>query len=122
MAQSRENLNLSFVLLDDNELLALAELKFHDNPDFPDYSHWLGGVFVVSDKRSQGYSNMILPHLFEHAKNMSISALYLQCKQHNIDLYLKHDFEAIYRMNVNGVDNLAQLDGGFFYILESIKN
>lgn len=92
----------------------MAELKFHEHPDFPDYNHWLCGVFVASDKRDQGYSNMILPHVFDHAKNMSISALNLQYEQHNIDLYLKHDFEVIHRMNDNGVDNLAQLDSGFF--------
>lgn len=104
MAESRATLPLSFVLHDDDELLAVAELKFHEHPDFPDYKHWLGGVFVPPDKRGKGYSNIILPHTFRHAKSVGISSLYLQCEQHNIDLYLKHDFEVVHRMNDDGVE------------------
>jgi predicted GNAT family N-acyltransferase len=109
MAQSRESLPLSFVLHDDNELLAVAELKFHEHPDFRDYKHWLGGVFVPANKRGQGYSNMILPHVFDHAKNMSISALYLQCEQHYIDLYLKYNFEVIHRISEKGVEKAVMV-------------
>lgn len=104
MAQSRESLPLSFVLHDHNELLAVAELKFHEHPEFPDYKHWLGGVFVPTDKRGQGHSCTILQYTLDHAKNLGISALYLQCEQHNIDLYLKHDFEVIHRLNDKGVE------------------
>ena len=103
MAESRAALPISFVLHDNDDLLAVAELKFHEHPDFPDYKAWLGGVFVPADKRGHGYSNIILPHTFHHAKSVGISSLYLQCEQHNIDLYLKHDFEVVHKINDNGV-------------------
>jgi RimJ/RimL family protein N-acetyltransferase len=104
MAESRAAPPISFVLHDHDELLAVAELKFHEHPDFPNYKHWLGGVFVPADKRGQGYSCLILQHTLNHAKNLGIPDLYLQCEQHNIDLYLKHDFEVIHRMNDKGVE------------------
>lgn len=109
MGQSRESLPLSFVLHDDNELLAVAELKFHEHPDFRDYKHWLGGVFVPANKRGQGYSNMILPYVFDRAKNLGIPDLYLQCEHHNIDLYLKYNFEVIHRMNEKGVEKAVMV-------------
>lgn len=109
MTQIRESLPLSFVLHDDNELLAVAELKSHEHPDFRDYKHWLGGVFVPANKRGQGYSNMILPHVFDHAKNLGIPDLYLQCEHHNIDLYLKYNFEVIHRMSEKGVEKAVMV-------------
>ncbi|WP_421847855.1 GNAT family N-acetyltransferase [Marinomonas sp.] len=109
MAESRAALPISFVLHDNDDLLAVAELKYHEHPDFPDYQHWLGGVFVPADKRGQGYSNIILSHTFKHAKNLGIPDLYLQCEKHNIDLYLKHDFEVIHRMNDKDVEKAVMV-------------
>lgn len=109
MTESRASLPLSFVLHDDNELLAVAELKFHEHPNFPDYKHWLGGVFVPADKRGQGYSNVIISHTLNHASNLGITDLYLQCEQHNIDLYLKHDFEVINRINDKAVEKAVMV-------------
>ena len=103
MAESRAALPLSFVLHDEDKPLAVAELKPHEHPDFPDYKYWLGGVFVPVDKRGRGYSSQILQHALTHAKNLGIPDLYLQCEEHNINLYLKHKFEVIHRMNDKGV-------------------
>ena len=109
MAESRSALPISFVLHDGNELLAVAELKFHEHANFPDYQHWLGGVFVPADKRGRGYSNIILAQTLKHAHQLGISSLYLQCETHNIGLYVKHDFEVIHRMNDKGVEKAVMI-------------
>jgi len=109
MTESKETLPLSFVLHDDNELLAVAELKFHEHPDYPDYKHWLGGVFVLLEKRRQGYSTVILSHTISHAKALGIPSLYLQCEQHNINLYLKYGFEVIHRINNKGLEKAVMM-------------
>lgn len=109
MAESRAALPISFVLHDNDDLLAVAELKFHEHPDFPDYKHWLGGVFVPIEKRGQSYSTVILQHALEHAKAEGIASLYLQCELHNVDLYVKHGFSVIHKINDKDVEKAVML-------------
>jgi predicted GNAT family N-acyltransferase len=109
MAKSRAALPLSFVLHDEDKPLAVAELKFHEHPKFPDYKHWLGGVFVPADKRGRGYATTVLQQALKHAKTQQITSLYLQCEQHNIGLYLKYGFEVIHSLNDKGVDKAVMV-------------
>lgn len=109
MAQSRQALPLTFVLHNQDKLVAVAELKFHENSHYPDYEHWLGGVFVPPDERGKGYSTIILEHAFAHAKTQGIPSLYLQCEQYNVDLYVKHDFDVIHKMNDKGVKKVIMM-------------
>ena len=109
VAESRAALPISFVLHDHDELLAVAELKFHEHPKFPDYKHWLGGVFVPADKRGRGYAATVLQQALKHAKTQQITSLYLQCEQHNIGLYLKYGFEVIHSLNDKGVDKAVMV-------------
>ncbi|SBS25637.1 Acetyltransferase (GNAT) family protein [Marinomonas spartinae] len=104
MAQSRRAFPLTFVLHDKETLLAVAELKFHEHSGYPDYQHWLGGVYVPPAERGKGYSSVILTHAFAHAKTQEIPSLYLQCEQHNITLYLKHEFAVLHTIQDKGVN------------------
>lgn len=61
------------------------------------------------DERGKGYSTVILEHTFAHAKTQGIPSLYLQCEQHNIDLYLKHEFEVLHRLNDKGMEKAVMV-------------
>lgn len=92
---SRKQFPLSLVLHEDQELLATAELKFREHKSYPEYEHWIGGVYVHPDHRGKGLSNLIVAEAKAHVLALGIKLLYLQCEEHNIALYRKHGFKEL---------------------------
>jgi putative hydrolase of the HAD superfamily len=75
----------------------VAELKLHYIPIIQTTN--IGFVvFFPLKKHGQGYSTIILSHTLSDVEKLGMPSLYLQCKQHNIDMYLKYDVEVIHRM------------------------
>ena len=80
-ANSRHEFPLAFVVHDENnKLVATAELKIRENIDFPEYEHWLGGVYVEDSARGKGYAaalvlktmflSLVLPKCSYNANNI----------------------------------------------------
>lgn len=96
-ALSKSNFPLAFVIHEKDDLVAVAELKIRENKYHPEYEHWLGGVFVSSAHRGQGYASALISRAKDHAAELGIKKLYLQCEEHNIDLYSRHGFEILHK-------------------------
>ena len=94
---NRDEIPLAIVVHDANELIGVAELKFHENKNYPEYEHWLGGVFVEPSKRSNGVSSLLISEAKKRATKLGVSKLYLQCESHNLSLYKKHDFKELHQ-------------------------
>lgn len=103
MALSRHDFPLIIVVHSENELVAVAELKFRENRQYPEYEHWLGGVFVSKGERGKGYSSLLIDKAKKHARKLNIHTLYLQCEKKNINMYMKHGFSVLHGATHNGV-------------------
>ena len=102
-AISRQAFPLAIVIHDQGNLVAVAELKFQENKGFPQYEHWLGGVYVPESERGKGYAAVLISKAKAHVETLGITALYLQCQEHNLNLYLKYGFRTLHEASHNGV-------------------
>ncbi len=79
-----------------DDLVGVVEVKYRENKNYPEYEHWLGGLFVKMACRGQGISSILISKAINYARNSEIQELYLQCESHNIDLYKKHGFKLLH--------------------------
>lgn len=59
-ARNRIDFPLAITLHEGDELVAVAELKFRENQNHPEYEHWLGGVYVSESHRGKGYLSVLV--------------------------------------------------------------
>ena len=72
----KEDEFLCFVVIHEKELLvAVADLKYREHKDYPEYEHWIGGVYVKPECRGKGYASALIEKAKEHVFNLSISEL-----------------------------------------------
>ena len=96
-AINREELPLSIVLHDDDDLVGVVELKYRENKNYPEYIHWLGGVYVAPLRRGNGYASSLISVAKNKAVSLGIKKLYLQCESYNVTLYKKHGFKELHQ-------------------------
>ncbi|MGY0216394.1 GNAT family N-acetyltransferase [Endozoicomonadaceae bacterium StTr2] len=96
-ACNRNEIPFAFVIHEDQELTGVAELKFRENSNHPEYEHWVGGIYVNPQHRGKGYAGILIARAKDYAREEGIKSLYLQCEDHNIDLYLKHGFRVLHQ-------------------------
>ncbi|QYJ86221.1 GNAT family N-acetyltransferase [Shewanella mesophila] len=99
---NRDTLPLILMLCRGDEPLAVAQLRFQENPDYPKDSHWLGGVYVKKSERGKGLGNKIIQLAIEKARTMNITTLYLQTESHNIKLYRQQGWQKIDAQDCHG--------------------
>lgn len=98
-AINRDQVPLTVLAHQNNELVGVAELKLRENKNYHEYKHWLGGIFVNSDYRGQGISNILINKVKENAIRLGVECLHLQCENHNVALYKKHGFNVLHKAN-----------------------
>jgi len=86
------------------KLVAVADLKYREHKEYPEYEHWIGGVFVVPSHRGKGYASALIRRAKEHTIELGIYELYLQCEEHNEGLYTKHGFKPLHSAVHSGVN------------------
>lgn len=101
-ATCRNNAPMLILAKDRNEIIGAAELKNREMDIYPDYEHWIGGVYVVSPFRGQGIASKMVKHLLGIAKNANIKKLYLQTEKVNGGLYAKLGFKPIEEVDYGG--------------------
>ena len=92
-AVNRDQFPLAIVIHEGNTLIAVAELKFRENANYPEYEHWLGGVYVTSSQRGLGVATKLITQALSLSQCMGVKTLYLQCESNHVALYKKHGFE-----------------------------
>lgn len=81
-----------YIAIDTEQLLGVVELKYRENQSYPEYVHWLGGLYVNAEARMRGIASKLIKFDKKRAHELGVKELYLQCEQHLVDLYLKHEF------------------------------
>ncbi|KZM42467.1 acetyltransferase [Marinomonas sp. SBI22] len=79
----------------DQALVGVAELKYRELEQYPNWHHWLDGVYVPSEHRGKGVSSKLILEAIAKAKHLKVQSLYLRCEDHNIALYEKYGFVSV---------------------------
>jgi putative hydrolase of the HAD superfamily len=79
---NKDKIPLTIVLLRDSHPIASASLKIREMETHPQYLHWLGGVFVQPDYRSQGIGSRLVKYTAGEAKRLKVNDLYLYTRSH----------------------------------------
>jgi len=86
-----------YVAVDADSLVGVVEFKFRENISYPEYVHWLGGLYVKHENRGEGIASELLSLAKNHAVKQGVAKLYLQCETNLISLYEKHGFRVLHR-------------------------
>lgn len=78
-----------------NQPVGVIELKFHENKEF-NYEHWLGGLFVEAVHRRNGVAKALLTFAINHAAQLGVTKLYLQCKNAHQKVYILFGFTLLH--------------------------
>lgn len=92
---NRDKLPTIWVAIDKENLIGAIQLRHQENRDYPQDSHWLGGVFVDPLYRKQGVATQLIQHAIEQAKRLEINELYLQTESKNVGLYHSQGWQTI---------------------------
>jgi putative hydrolase of the HAD superfamily len=101
---SNKEIPFSIVAHKNGNLLGTLELKFRENKNYPEYEHWLGGVYVPAECRGNGIAKVLLNEAKEIAANHGVKKLYLQCESHNVGLYSGQGFKALHQSTSNHLE------------------
>lgn len=104
---NRDKVPLMVVAFEGDEAIGTAQLKFHEMPQYTDYEHWLGGVYVAKDHRGKKVAEKIIEKLVEHAKALGVKTLYLQTENLNGGLYERMGWQGIEQVNNRGIEVLV---------------
>jgi len=97
-ALNRTALPLAFIAHSEGSLHGVAELKFRENKSYPEYEHWLGGVFIAPDSRGKGIAGLLIKSALEHISKSGVNDLFLQCEPENVTLYEKFGFRKLHNI------------------------
>ncbi|WP_324017072.1 GNAT family N-acetyltransferase [Aeromonas hydrophila] len=89
------------------EWVGAAELKIREMAMFPEYEHWLGGVYVVEKARGQGVASLLVTEILSRARRAGISKLYLQTENLTGGVYCRHGFKALEEVHYKGLHVLV---------------
>ncbi|WP_404408134.1 GNAT family N-acetyltransferase [Pseudidiomarina marina] len=100
---NKDQIPLSLVVFVDDDIAGVAELKFHENKNFPEYTHWLGGIFVPPQYRGIGLASKLINKAKAVAEELNVKQLYLQTEPKNISLYESHNFKQLHTAEHMGI-------------------
>jgi len=91
----------------DDELAGAAQLKIREMSIYPQFEHWVGGVYVDSRFRDFGIAAKLVQEVIVQAKRAGITTLYLQTENHSGGLYKKLGFCPIEKVVYEGHEVLV---------------
>ena len=95
----RNEIPLELVIHENDELVGVAQLVYRENPKYPEYEHWLGGVVGAPEKRGSGMGNVLIREAKNKTVSLGVKALYLQCESPYVTLYKKYGFQELHAPN-----------------------
>jgi len=93
---NRNRIPLATVRLRGSLPIASASLKIREMEPHPQFTHWLGGVYVHPDFRQQGIGSHLVDYSADLAKKLKVSQLYLYTRDHE-NFYTRLGWQEIER-------------------------
>ena len=106
---SRVNAPMLILAKSNEDLVGAVELKLREMDIYPEYEHWLGGLFVKQEVRRNGVGTLLVKEVIAKAKNAGIEKLYLQTEDLTGGLYSTQGFEALKKTNYKGYNVLIMV-------------
>lgn len=78
---------LMVIVIEQDSVIGVAQLKFREMDIFPEKVHWLGGVYVSEANRGKGLASKIINEIVQISKTFEIDELFLQTLRHDGGLY-----------------------------------
>jgi N-acetylglutamate synthase-like GNAT family acetyltransferase len=97
--QSRLNTKnppIALVGLLDGKPIACSSIKIRELESFPQYMHWLGSIYVLSEFRNQGIGSAVVELSTQFAAMIGLGELYLYTHSHE-DFYNRLGFTQVKR-------------------------
>jgi len=104
-----DSLPLMLIALEADQIAGATQLKFYEMPQYPDYEHWIGGVYVDTPFRGKGFASQLVKEACRIAGTFSVPALYLQTQNMSGGLYRKLGWETIHQTISHGLDTLVMI-------------
>lgn len=100
-------LPLLILAFEQEELVGVAQLKFHEMDIFPEMEHWLGGLYVPLEHRGKGIAAKIIQQALRIARTLDIPALFLQTEALGGGLYSNLGWVPVTQAKNCGLDVLV---------------
>jgi GNAT superfamily N-acetyltransferase len=105
-SMNRDRLPLILLAMDDQDVVAAVELKYHEMDIYPEREHWLGGVYVAAEHRGRGVAARLIGHAVAKAAALGVEILHLQTERRDGGIYARLGWLPVERVNYRGVDVL----------------
>jgi GNAT superfamily N-acetyltransferase len=106
---NRDRLPLGIVATDGPTILGAAQLKIREMDIYPQYEHWLGGVYVAAQARGKGLASRLAQEIAERAKEFDVQKLYLQTERLAGGLYARLRWKPIEQADYHGLRMLVMV-------------
>lgn len=107
-AQLNSNkLPLMLLLVENEQLLGVSQLKFREMDIYPDKEHWLGGVYICNRQRGKGLAKKMIIKAKDIASSLNVKTLYLQTINLSGGIYSQLGWQAIEQTTDKGEEVLV---------------
>ena len=106
---NREQPPLGIVATDGRMILGTAQLKIREMDIYPQYEHWLGGVYVAPQARGKGLGSRLAQEIAARARAFDIAKLYLQTEKLDGGLYARLGWKPIEQVHYHGMHVLVMV-------------
>ena len=94
---SRE-IPLLILAMEGKRVIAACQIKFREMKMYPDFEHWIGGVYTSAACRGRGVAEKLIRHAVSVAVGHGVETLYLQTEQLDGGLYRKMGWKPVERV------------------------
>jgi GNAT superfamily N-acetyltransferase len=98
---NKDRIPLSLVALVDTDPVGMVSLKLREMTIHRDKPYWLGGLFVVPNRRNKGIGSSLVQRAVDEARRLRLSDLYLHTSDHPT-LYARFGFVEFERREYKG--------------------
>jgi GNAT superfamily N-acetyltransferase len=100
----QDELPLLLLAMQDQQLVAAAQLKFHERTERPERLHWLGGVYVCELQRGHGLAARLIEEVMTRGRGFGVRDVYLQTERNDGGLYRRLGWKPLeMQVHVSGV-------------------
>lgn len=96
-----DKLPMALVALHSGQIVGTGALKLQDLDIRPNYTPWLGGMYVIEKFRGKGIGTVLIKRLLEEASKLELRCLYLWTP-YSESLYARHGWEQIENVDYCG--------------------